>query len=180
MTKGKRITPTQDRTRRSIVKLPGLAGLLPQRRFKKRASHCVSKEGMLEQLGCCPAVPLILPQTPSQKILQTGGQGGGPTAWACMHSPVFWRRNPTKTLGFLLPWISPWFFVGFLPSPPPYAKSFLRKPRFLVLADFFFLIFLNPSNRLVFMELFTCRNKDQWIHYFLLYIIKVEHSKEDI
>jgi hypothetical protein len=46
-----------------------------------------------------------------------------------MHSPFFWRRNPTKTLGFLLPWISPWFFVGFLLSPPP--KSFL------VLADFF-------------------------------------------
>jgi hypothetical protein len=49
----------------------------------------------------------------------------------------FWRRNPTKTLGFLLPWISPWFFVGFLLSSPPYAQSFLRKPSFLVLADFF-------------------------------------------
>jgi hypothetical protein len=54
-----------------------------------------------------------------------------------MHSPFFWRRNPTKTLGFLLPWISPWFFVGFLLSPPPCAQSFLRKPSFLVLADFF-------------------------------------------
>ncbi len=49
----------------------------------------------------------------------------------------FWRRNPTKTLGFLLPWFSPWFFVGFLLSPPPCAQSFLRNPRFLVLADFF-------------------------------------------
>ncbi len=54
-----------------------------------------------------------------------------------MHSPFFWRRNPTKTLGFLLPWFSPWFFVGFLLSPLPYAQSFLRKPSFLVLADFF-------------------------------------------
>jgi hypothetical protein len=54
-----------------------------------------------------------------------------------MHSPFIWRINPTKTLGFLLPWISPWFFVGFLLSPPLYAQSFLRKPSFLVLADFF-------------------------------------------
>jgi hypothetical protein len=54
-----------------------------------------------------------------------------------MHSPFIWRRNPTKTLDFLLPWISPWFFIGFLLSPPPYAQSFLRKPSFLVLADIF-------------------------------------------
>ncbi len=54
-----------------------------------------------------------------------------------MHRPFFWRRNPTKTLGFLLPWFSPWFFVGFLQSPPPYAQSFPRKPSILVLADFF-------------------------------------------
>ncbi len=54
-----------------------------------------------------------------------------------MHSPFFWRRNPTKTLGFLLPWFSPWFFVGFLLSPPPCAQSFPRKPSVLVLADFF-------------------------------------------
>ncbi len=54
-----------------------------------------------------------------------------------MHRPFFWRRNPTKTLGFLLPWFSPWFFVGFLQSPPPYAQSFPRKPSVLVLADFF-------------------------------------------
>ncbi len=57
--------------------------------------------------------------------------------WEGMHSYFFWRRNPTKTLGFLLPWISPWFFVGFLLSPPPCAQSFPRKPSFLVLADFF-------------------------------------------
>jgi hypothetical protein len=43
-----------------------------------------------------------------------------------MHSP-FWRRNPTKTLGFLLPWISPWFLIGFLLSSPPYAQSFLAQ-----------------------------------------------------
>jgi len=62
------------------------------------------------------------------------------TAMASVRPPTsaaHWRRNPTQTLGFLLPWISPWFFVGFLLSPPPYAQSFLRKPSFLVLADFF-------------------------------------------
>jgi hypothetical protein len=57
----------------------------------------------------------------------------------------FWRRNPTKTLGFLLPRISHWFFVGFLVSPPPYVQSFLRKPRFLVLA-YSFPWFLNIQN----------------------------------
>ncbi len=54
-----------------------------------------------------------------------------------MNSSFFGRRNPTKTFGFLLPWISPWFFVGFLLSPPPYAQSFPRKPSVLVLEDFF-------------------------------------------
>jgi hypothetical protein len=54
-----------------------------------------------------------------------------------MHNSFFWRRNPTKTLGFLLPWISPWLFVGFLLSPLPYAQSFPRKLSVLVLADFF-------------------------------------------
>jgi hypothetical protein len=48
---------------------------------------------------------------------------------------------PTTTLGFLLPWISSWFFVGFLLSSPPYVQSFLRKRSFLVLADFFPLVF---------------------------------------
>jgi hypothetical protein len=64
--------------------LPGLAGLLPQRRVQKGASHRVSKEGVLEQLGGCPTVPLILPQTASQKILQTGGQGA-PAADCSQH-----------------------------------------------------------------------------------------------
>ena len=53
------------------------------------------------------------------------------------HSPLIWRGNPTKKLGFPLPSISPWFFVGSLLFPPPYAQSLLRKPSFLVLADFF-------------------------------------------
>jgi hypothetical protein len=60
-----------------------------------------------------------------------------PEGVCTLSQSFFWRRNPTKTLGFLLPWISPWIFVGFLLSPPPYAQSFLRKPSFLVLADFF-------------------------------------------
>ncbi len=67
----------------------------------------------------------------------------------------FWRRNLTKTLGFLLLWISPWFFVGFLLSPPPHAQSFLRKPSVLVLADFF--PWFSKSKQLLgFLELFTC------------------------
>ncbi len=32
---------------------------------------------------------------------------------------------------------SPFFGAEFLLSPPPYAQSFLRKPSFLVFADFF-------------------------------------------
>jgi hypothetical protein len=72
---------------------------------------------------------LVLADFPSSDLLKQFREG--------MHSPFFWRRNPTKTLGFLLPWFSPWFFVGFLLSPPPYAQSFLRKPSFLALADFF-------------------------------------------
>jgi len=39
-----------------------------------------------------------------------------------------------KHLVFCYPWISPWFFVDFLLSPPPYAQSFVS---FLVLADYF-------------------------------------------
>ena len=40
------------------------------------------------------------------------------------HSPFIWRRNPTKTLGFLLPCFSPWFSVGFLLSPRPMHSHF--------------------------------------------------------
>jgi hypothetical protein len=47
----------------------------------------------------------------------------------------FWRRNPIKTFGVLVPWISPWFFISFLLSRPPYAQSFLRNTSCLVLAD---------------------------------------------
>ncbi len=88
-----------------------------------------------------------------------------------MHSPFFWRRNPTKTLGFLLHWISPWFFVGFLLSPPPYAQSFPRKPSVLVLTDFFpwffkskqlagflrvvYMLKLGPNGILLFIYIFS-------------------------
>ncbi len=39
--------------------------------------------------------------------------------WEGMHSPFIWRRNPTKTLGFLLPWISPAFSLVFCFLPHP-------------------------------------------------------------
>jgi hypothetical protein len=58
-----------------------------------------------------------------------------------MHSSFLWRRNPTKTLGFLLPWISPWFFVGFLLSPPPYAQSVSKKTKRSCFGGFFSLVF---------------------------------------
>ena len=46
------------------------------RSLQKRPRQRVPEEGMLQQLGGGPAVPLLLPQTPSQKILQAGGQRG--------------------------------------------------------------------------------------------------------
>jgi hypothetical protein len=95
-----------------------------------------------------------------------------------MHSSFFWRRNPTKTLGFLLPWISPWMFVGFLLSSPPYAQSFLRKPSFLVLADFFPWFF--RSNKLLgFLGVdFLMKQRPNRNIIFYLNIIKVEYCKE--
>ncbi len=70
----------------------------------------------------------------------------------------FWRRNPTKTLGCLPPWISPWFFVGFLLSPP---HSMQRKPssKLSCFGGFFSLGFLNPSNCLVFLELLQAETR---------------------
>jgi hypothetical protein len=95
-----------------------------------------------------------------------------------MHSPLFWRRNPT--LGFLLPWISPWFFVGFLLSPPPYAQSFLRKPSFHVLADFF-PWFLKSKQLLGFIGVVCMLKQGPNKNItFYLNIIKVEYSKEAI
>jgi hypothetical protein len=92
----------------------------------------------------------------------------------------FWRRNPTKTLGFLLPWISSWFFVGFLLSPPPYAQSFLRKPRFLVFADFF-PWFLKPKQQLGFLGVVCMLKQGPNKNItFNLNIIKVEYSIEAI
>jgi hypothetical protein len=92
----------------------------------------------------------------------------------------FWRRNPTKTLGFLLPWFSPWFFVGFLLSPPPYAQLFPRKPSVLVLADFF-PWFLKSKQLLGFLGVVCIlkQGPNRKIT-FLKNIIKIEYSKEAI
>jgi hypothetical protein len=97
-----------------------------------------------------------------------------------MHSSFFWRRNPTKTLGFLLPWISPWFFVGFLLSPPPHAQSFPRKPSVLVLADFFPWFF--KSKQLLGFLGVVCMLKQGPNRNITFYIniIKIEYSKEAI
>jgi hypothetical protein len=97
-----------------------------------------------------------------------------------MHIPSFWRRNPTKTLGFLLPWISPWIFVGFLLSSPPYAQSFLRKPSFLVLADFFLWFFKSKQLHGFLAVVFMLKQGPKRNIIFYLNIIKVEYSKEDI
>jgi hypothetical protein len=96
-----------------------------------------------------------------------------------LYSPFFWRRNPTKTLGFLLPWISPCIFFGFLLSYPPYAQSFLRKPSFLVLADFF-PWFFKSKQLLGFLGVVHAETRDQIETFFYLNIIKFEYSKEDI
>jgi hypothetical protein len=50
----------------------------------------------------------------------------------------FLAQKSNQNTWFSLPWIFPWIFVGFLLSS---SQSFLRKPSFLVLADFFFLVF---------------------------------------
>jgi hypothetical protein len=97
-----------------------------------------------------------------------------------IHSPFFWRRNPTKTLGFLLPWCSPWFFVGFLLSPLPFAQSFPRKPSFLVLADFF-PWFFKSRQLLVFLGVvYMLQQGPNENITFYLYLFKVVHSKKDI
>jgi hypothetical protein len=97
-----------------------------------------------------------------------------------MHSPFFWRRNPTKTLGFLLPWISPWFSLVFCCLYAPYAQSFLRKPSFLVLADFF-PWFLKSKQLLGFLGVVCMLKQGPNKNItFYLNIIKVEYSKEAI
>jgi hypothetical protein len=63
-----------------------------------------------------------------------------------MHSSFFLAQKSNQNTWFSATLDFPWFFVGFLLSPPPYAQLFLRKPSFLVLADFFPWFFLNPSN----------------------------------
>jgi hypothetical protein len=93
----------------------------------------------------------------------------------------FWRRNPTKTLGFLLPWFSPWLFVGFLLSPPPYAQSFPRKPSVLVLAFGFFPWFLKSKQLLGFLGV-VCMLKQGPNRNITFYInvIKIKYSIEAI
>jgi hypothetical protein len=83
-----------------------------------------------------------------------------------MHSPFFWRRNPTKTLGFPLPWISPWIFVGFRLSSPPYAQFFLsfKSKQLLGFLGVVFMLKQGPHRNI----------------FFYLNNIKVEYSKEDI
>jgi hypothetical protein len=61
-----------------------------------------------------------------------------------MHSPFLAQKSNQNTF-FLLPWIFPWFFIGFLLSLSSYAQSVLRKPSFLVLADFFSLFLKNQA-----------------------------------
>ncbi len=92
----------------------------------------------------------------------------------------FWRRKPTKPLSFLLPWISLWFFVGFLLFPPPYAQLFLRKPRFLILADFFPWFFKSKQLHGFFGVVYMLKQGPNRNITFYLNIIKVEYSSEDI
>ncbi len=81
----------------------------------------------------------------------------------CMHSPCSAHKYK-KTLGFLLPWISPWFFAGFLLSPPPYAHLFLWKPRFLVLASltpcFLGHVYIWNKDQIEILQ-YACRNEEE-------------------
>ncbi len=54
---------------------------------------------------------------------------------------IFWRRNPTKTLGFLLPWISPWFSVGFSAFSPTLCTVVSKKTKLSCFGGFFSLVF---------------------------------------
>jgi hypothetical protein len=83
---------------------------------------------------------------------------------------IFWSRNPTKTLGFLLPWIS--WFSAFSPTLCTLFCTVVSEKTKLSCFGGFFLGFFNLSNCLVFLE--------NGIITFYLYLIKVEHSKEDI
>jgi hypothetical protein len=72
----------------------------------------------------------------------------------------------------------PWFFVGFLLSPPPHAQSFLRKPSFLVLADFFFLVFKSKQLLGFFGVVYMLKLGPNKNITFYLNIIKDEYSKK--
>ncbi len=61
---------------------------------------------------------------------------------------------------------------------PPYAQSFLRKPRFLVLASFF-LGFLKPSNSLVFLGVVYISNEDQYINFTAMHAMHVKEEERE-
>ncbi len=96
-----------------------------------------------------------------------------------MQSPFFAQKSNqntwfSATLDFSL------VFRWFLLSSPPFAQSFLRKPSFLVLADFF-PWFLKSKQLLGFLGV-VCMLKqgpNENITFYLN-IIKVEYSKEAI
>jgi hypothetical protein len=65
-----------------------------------------------------------------------------------LHSPLlFVAEIRPKHLVFLLPWVSPWFYVSFLLSPSSYAQSFLRKPKVSCFDEFFSLVFGTDPDR---------------------------------
>ncbi len=96
-----------------------------------------------------------------------------------MHSPFFGAEIQPKLLVFCYLGFLPGFSLVFCCLPHP-CTVFSKKTKLSCSGGFFF-GFLNPSNCLVFLEFITCWNKDQMeILFFYLYLIKVEHSKEDI
>ncbi len=57
-----------------------------------------------------------------------------------IHS-LFWAEIQPLNHGFLVPWLSPWFFVGFLiPPPPPQFTDVFVKTKVSCVCGFFFLI----------------------------------------
>ena len=74
-------------------------------------------------------------------VRRSGSSSASSSSRGCMHSPFFWRRNPTKTLVFLLPWISPWFFVGFSAFSPTLCTVVSKKTKLSCFGGFFSLVF---------------------------------------
>ena len=101
--------------------------------------------------------------------------------WGSIHSPFFWRRNPRIIHGFLRPWISPPFLLGFLLSPQPHSQTFPRKPSVLASRIFFawFLLgFEKPSSCLVFLRLFMFDMKTKLMCSSFYFIIAQIYSKD--